>query len=81
MNEIAVYSHKTCIFALEKSCLTSKATLYRLQIYKKIGGIPSFPSIFYDSLYVSVALGGIQRQNIVKNVLKKGVITCFYLQY
>ena len=24
MNEIAVYPHKTCIFALEKSCLTSK---------------------------------------------------------
>lgn len=27
MNEIAVYPHKTCIFALEKSCLTSKANL------------------------------------------------------
>lgn len=24
MNEIAVYPHKTCIFAIEKSCLTSK---------------------------------------------------------
>lgn len=31
MNEIAVYPHKTCIFALEKSCLTSKANLCIMQ--------------------------------------------------
>ena len=31
MNEIAVYPHKTCIFALEKSCLTSKANVCILQ--------------------------------------------------
>ena len=30
MNEIAVYPHKTCIFALEKSCLTT--LLSRLEI-------------------------------------------------
>lgn len=36
MNEIAVYPHKTCIFALEKSCLTSKAKQSKLMYYAEV---------------------------------------------